>query len=102
MHKPSILSHFPVEIQTDSQGEYIRILIQGVSVCEGEELTPQGLAELFVNMGFDVKLVRGIFGGQNDDQYDDGGRPVFVAVEKPVVKPARPRYHPDGMVIELE
>jgi hypothetical protein len=102
MRKISILAHFPVEIQTDTQGEYVRILVQGVSVCEGEEITPQGLMELFAEMGFDVKLVKGVFGGQEDDQYDDGGRPVFVPVDVPLVKPAKRHQGHDGLLIELD
>jgi hypothetical protein len=93
----SALAMFPVEIQDDLQGEYIRIVIQGVSVLEGEEVTAQGLADLFAEMGFDVKLVRGCFGGQNDDQYEDAGCtvPKFVPLEVVVKKSGKMKHYMD-------
>jgi hypothetical protein len=76
----SPLKAVKLTIQKDLEGQYIKILINGVTVLEGPEVTADDLFLLFKDMGFSCKLEVGVFGGIEDDQYDDVGNPKFVGV----------------------
>lgn len=82
MRYSNALACIPVEVQADKYDGYIRVTFKGVSVLEGQRITPENLAQLLVEIGFTVELCHGVFGGEEDDQYEKDGTPIFVCEEK--------------------